>query len=96
MNTNWTIDHNISRKRPEQFLQLQIHRTEAIFIDALTFGATQVRCENHACPVVRCVIDGRKRGANPGVVINATVFDRNVEINADEDAFTGEVEIANG
>ena len=70
--------------------------TEAVLFDALAFGATQMRSQNHPPALLSCVIDCGYRCANAGVIFNLAVYDGNIEIYADEDAFTFEIEVPDG
>ena len=70
--------------------------TQAVLFDALAFGATQMRSQNYLRAVLGCVIDCGNRCANAGVIFNLAVFDGNIEIYADEDAFTFEIEVPDG
>ncbi len=69
---------------------------QAVFFYALTLWSSQVRSQNHARAMFGCVLDGRNRGADPGVVFHLAVFDGNVEVNADEDALALEIKILDG
>src|SRR5262245_28272895 len=71
------------------------HRSQTVLINSLPFGPAEMRSQNHAPAFFRGVVDGRNRSANARIIINHSVFDRNIEVDADEDALAGEVEIFN-
>src|ERR1044072_2092292 len=96
LRANGTIDDNFVCRRSEQFLKSLADRSEAVLIDALAFRPAQMRRENYARAVRRCVVNGRYRRANARVVIDTTIFDGHIKINSDKAAFAGELEVANG
>ena len=73
-----------------------MNRTEAVLFDSLSFWPAQVRRENHARAMFGRVIDRRQRRANARIVVNSAVFDGNVEIDSNEDAFAGKFQIPDG
>src|SRR5712691_11249880 len=70
--------------------------SQAVFLHSLTLRSAQMRSQNHARAMFGCVLDGRNRGADPGVVFDLAVFDGNVEVNADEDALAFEINVLDG
>ena len=62
----------------------------------LAFGTAEVRGENEARAVAQSVLDGGQGFADAGVVHDAAVVERDVEIHAHEDAAVVEREIENG
>ena len=57
-----------------------------------------MRRQNHLGVVAQCVLDGRQRGHDAGIVGDflAIFGERHVEIDADEDALVCEFDVANG
>jgi hypothetical protein len=55
-------------------------------------------CQNDRGPVIQCVLDGRDRGSNSLGVGDFTglLVLGDVEIDTDEEAFAGEIEILDG
>ena len=53
------------------------------------------RQDDDARAVVQCVGDRRQRRGDAGVVADHAVLERHVEVDADEDALAGDVEVAN-
>jgi hypothetical protein len=51
--------------------------------------------ENDTSTLLDRILDRRKRGTNARVVINLPIFDRNVEVDSNEDPFVLEIEILN-
>ena len=47
-------------------------------------------------PLVEHVLDGWERGFDPRVVLNDPVFERDIEVDAHENAFPGDIDIADG
>jgi hypothetical protein len=52
--------------------------------------------EDHPGAAFDKVLDGWDRLADPGVVDDPAVLDRNVEVDADQDPLTGDVDLADG
>jgi hypothetical protein len=71
------------------------HRTKAVLVDSLALGSAEVRRKNHTGATLSSVVDCRKSRANARIVVYAAILDRDIEINADEDALAGEIEITN-
>src|SRR4029077_13056339 len=69
---------------------------EAELRSDLSLRATQMAGENDCRALVDRVFDGGQRCANTCVVFNHAVFDRHVEVDADERAFPSQIEVANG
>src|SRR5688572_22906943 len=72
------------------------HRSEAVLLDPLAFRATQVRSKYYARALLKRVFDRREAGSDARVVLNLAVLDRHVEVNANESAFTFQIEVFNG
>ena len=83
-------------RAPEQLGEARNHRREAVLGHGLAFRATEVRGEDDGCALLERVPDRGQRCPDARVVANHTVFDRHVEVDADEDALAGEIEIFDG
>ena len=66
---------------------------EAVLINALTFWSSKMRSEYYASTLIKCVLNCRYCGANACVVIDLSIFDGDVEVDADERSFTRQVKI---
>ncbi len=64
--------------------------------DGLALGAAEVRAEDDLGLVAERVLDGGEGLADAGVVGDDAVLERDVEVDADEDALVGEIQIADG
>jgi hypothetical protein len=62
--------------------------------DGFAFGAAEMRTEDDLRLVAQGVLDGREGFADASVVGDDAVFERHVEVDADENALVGEVEVA--
>src|SRR5687768_673697 len=71
-------------------------RAERVLLDALAFRATQMGSKYYARPLLERVFDRGQAGSDARVVLNLAVFNRNVEIYADENALTLQIEVFNG
>ncbi len=71
-------------------------RAKAHRRDGLALGTAEVRAEDDLGLVAERVLDGGERLADARVVGDDAVFERHVEVDADEHALVGEVEVANG
>jgi len=71
------------RRRPRGFVDLAIR-------------AAEVRHQDHPGAAAHQVLDRRQRLADPGVVLDAAILDRDVEVDAEEHALPGDVDIADG
>ena len=69
--------------------------SQTVFVDPLTLRPSEMRRENHSRTMFSRVVDRGNGRANTRIVIDLAVFDGNVEINADEDAFACQLEVAN-
>src|SRR6266566_8446165 len=96
MNAYRTVDYNFSSGAAEKLLKLLIDRTQAVLFHPLTLRPSQMRRQNHPRAMFGGVLDCRNRGADAGVVFDLTVFDGNVEVNADKDALALEINILDG
>src|SRR5262249_21234465 len=72
------------------------HRAQAVLVSTLTFWTAQVRSENYPRPALSGVLDCRNRRADASVVFDLAIFDGYVEIDSNEAALAGEVEVADG
>jgi len=61
--------------------------------DALLIGTAQVAHENEASALFQNVADGGESSLDPGVILDDSVFDRHVEVNAHDDAFAFEIDV---
>ena len=69
---------------------------EAHGVDGLALGTAEMGGEDDLGFVAEGVLDGGDGLADAGVVGDGAVFEGDVEVDADEDALVGEVEVANG
>src|SRR5438876_785302 len=60
------------------------------------FGSTEVRSKDEAGAFLNSKANGGQRFADASLVGDDAVFERNVEVHADEDAFAAEVEVVDG
>ena len=79
----------------EQFLQLCGDGLEGVLGDALAVGAAEMAGQDDRRTLIQGVLDGRKRrGDALGIGdLSGLLVLGDVEVNADEDAFAGEVEV---
>ena len=75
----------------EQAAKMGDEGAEAHGLDRLALGAAEVRAEDDLGLVAESVLDGGEGLADAGVVGDDAVLERNVEIDADEDALVGEI-----
>ena len=80
----------------EQHAQAFRDRFEAHFRVWFPLGPAEMRNQNHAGAATQGVLDGGQSLADAGVVDNAAVFQRDVEVHPHEDAVIGKSKIANG
>src|SRR5882724_9528660 len=66
---------------------------KTVLVDALAFRPPEMRGENYARAMFGGVINRREGRAHACVVFNFSIFDWDVEINANENAFAGKIEI---
>jgi hypothetical protein len=52
--------------------------------------------EHHGRAVIKRIADCRQSGANPRIVLDAAVFQRHVEVDANEDALPSQIEVFDG
>jgi len=71
-----------------------VNRSEAVLVDTLTFRTSQMRRENHSRSMFSRVFNCGNCRANARVVVDLAVFDRDVEIDANEDAPSFKIEIS--
>jgi hypothetical protein len=93
------FSYTIQSKRhgiAEELFQLFRGGPYGIFQIRATFGAAEVRRKHEACAFLSGEANCRQRFADASAVGDDTVFERNVEVHADEDAFAAEVEIVDG
>ena len=75
----------------EQLGQPVRDRSQGQVRTVLALGPTQVSADDDTCARVAKIADGRQAGADPAVVGDALVLERDVEIGPDEDAPAAEV-----
>ena len=82
----------------EQFAQPVNHRAQRVLGIGFALGTAKVRGQNHLGLVADSVDDGGQRGHDAGVVGDggAVFAERHVEIDADEHALVGQIDVANG
>ena len=80
----------------EQHAQPLGHRLQTHLGIGLALGPAQVRSQNQARPVAQRIFDGGQGFADAGIVHDAPVFQRHVEIDAHENAVAVERKITNG
>ena len=61
----------------------------------LAVGTAEMGDHDHARTALDQVLDGRERLADPGIVDDTAVLDRDVEVDADQHALARDVEVAN-
>src|SRR6185369_17281937 len=66
---------------------------KTVLLDALAFWPSEVRSENHTRAVIDRVLDRRQRRSDARIVVNLAVFDRHVEVDADEQSLAGKGKI---
>jgi hypothetical protein len=82
------------RDRPaEQFAEPVRNRAQAELRILFSLRPAQMAREHCGRAVVERVLNRRQAGAQPRVVVNPSVFQRHVEVDANEDALAFEVEI---
>ena len=83
----------------DQRVQIIAHRPQRIFLDRFPFRPAEVRHQDRLRAVFAEIIYRRKAFPDPGVVRDrdfpVALLGGNIEIDADEDALTEDVEIAN-
>ena len=62
--------------------------------DALFIGSAEVAHENEAAALFKNVFDGGESALDPGVVLDDAFFEGHVEVNAHDDAFSLQINIA--
>ena len=62
-------------------------RLQAVFFDMFTLRPAKVRSEDYPRALFGRIFDCRKSRTNARIVVNLPVFDGNVEIDANENAF---------
>src|SRR5260370_31916737 len=80
----------------EKLFKLFRDGLHGIFQVRAAFGTAEMRSENEAGAFLDGKADRWERFADAGVVGDHAVFERNVEVHADEDALAAKVEIADG
>ena len=61
--------------------------------DALFIGASHVAHENEAAALFENVFDGGESALDAGVVLDDSVFDRHIEVDAHDNAFAFEIDV---
>ena len=79
----------------QQLAQSRGHGAQAHRLHHLALGASQVRAENDLGLVAQRIFDRRQCLADARVVGDGAVLQRNIEVDADEHALVGKVEVAN-
>src|SRR6267143_1693268 len=80
----------------DEFLELLGYLHERVFRIWAALGAAQMRSEHQSAALLNREAERGDRFANAGVVGDHAVFERNVEVHADEDAFSAKIEIVDG
>ena len=80
----------------EQHAQTPGHGAQTHRLHRLALGPPQVRTEDHLGLVAQRVLQRGQRLADARVVGDDAVLQRNVEVDADEHALIGKVEVADG
>ena len=80
----------------EELAEAIDYGAEAHALDGFALGTAEVRGENDLGFVAKRVLQRGDGFADAGIVGDDTVFERDVEINTDEDTFVGEIEVADG
>src|SRR5688500_7685128 len=75
----------------EQLREVFGDGSEAVLFRALAFRPTEMRGEDDPRAALAGVFDRRQRGADARIVFDMPVLERNIEINAHENALTFEV-----
>ncbi len=75
----------------EQAAKVGDQGAKAHGLDGFAFGAAEVGAEDDFRFVAQSVLDGRERLADAGVIGDDAVLERDVEVDADEDALVGEI-----
>ena len=65
-------------------------------LDDLSLGTAEVRAENDLCFAAERVLDGGNGLADASVVSDDAVLERDIEVDADEEALVFEVQVADG
>ena len=89
----------VVRKRdgaPEQPAHRRHHRLQAVLRIHLALRTAEVRGQDRRRAVVQRVRDRRQRRSDARVVADFAVFERHVEVDADEHTLAAQIEIANG
>jgi len=71
------------------------NRPERILWILLPLRTTEMGGENNACALVDGILNGGNGGGDACVVRHPAILDRDVEVDADENFFTTQIEIAN-
>src|SRR5713101_3135464 len=85
-----------SNRPADEFLELLGYLHERVFRIWAALGAAQMRSEHQSAALLNREAERGERFANAGVVGDHTVFERNVEVHADEDALSAKIEIVDG
>ncbi len=80
----------------EQFAEAHDDGAQAHGVDALALGAAEVGGEDDLGLVADRVLDGGDGLADARVVGDEAVLEGDVEVDTDEDALVGEIEVADG
>src|SRR5256714_6857318 len=85
------VGHGASHELAEPLRQ----RRGPVGVVDLAVGAAEMGDQDHAGTALEQVLDGRERLADAGVVDDAAILDRDVEVDADQHALARDVEVAN-
>jgi len=81
--------------RASEFRELRSHRFQTVFGIGLSLWASQMRSEDKPGAALAGKCNRRQRFPNPGIVGDARAFERNVEVDAHEDALTSQFQVPN-
>src|SRR6266481_3466361 len=81
---------------PEKLFQFLGGRLQRIFQIGTALGAAQVRSKHEPSAFLNRKTQCRKRFADASVVGDEAIFERDVEVHADEEALSAEVEFVDG
>ena len=80
----------------EELAQPLGDRAQAQRVDDLALRTAEVTGEDDRCAALEEVDDRRQAGANAGVVGDPPVLERHVQVGADEDPASGDIDVADG
>ena len=80
----------------EQLLEPRRHRRQAELGSWSTLRPAKMAGEDRQRPLFERVLNGWQRRADAGVVLDDAIFQRDVEVGADEHTFPAQIEISDG